>query len=515
MAEDGITIDLAIPRTTASQSPPDLGVGRVLRDRYLIEGRMGSGGMGTVYKAVDKVRREHAQADAHVAVKVLHAEAHRQPSVLAKLRNEFYCAQALSHPNIVKVYEFERGSDIAFFTMELLDGEVLSAMMKRRQPKAIARPQAWNIIRQIGAGIDHAHSRNVIHADLKPQNIMVSKKDDVRILDFGASSGLADQAGANSVTPAYSSCQLLEGEQPDPRDDIFAIACIAYELLTGKHPFQTLRATEARDQGMTPREPKDLSARQWQALQQGLAWDRDDRPDSIHAWLNELILSSGAAQPNARDSDLEDEPARQGGMSAKKWIAVLAVPALLLVAWLIVHAFSGANSLGVAPPLAVAAESPPPIATPAEADLKAIEATIPDTDEAPPVAAPVAKIKRAPSLPKTPQIEKIAFDSTAYTLAHSAKFVEIHVHRSAAQLDKTNFVWWTEAGSAAEGNDFVAQGRTTAYFAPNNHLATLFIKLVPGVKRKKPQVFYVVISEPSTGAAIGDIPRAAVKLLPP
>ena len=106
-------------------------VGDVLRGRYVIEGQLGSGGMGTVYKALDRARIGHVEANAHVAVKVLHAQTRDRPDVLSKLRQEFYCVQALSHPSIVKVYELDLEQEFPFFTMELIDGEILPRTMQR------------------------------------------------------------------------------------------------------------------------------------------------------------------------------------------------------------------------------------------------------------------------------------------------------------------------------------------------------------------------------------------------
>src|SRR5580698_2458818 len=240
-------------------------VGDVLRGRYVIEGQLGSGGMGTVYKALDRARIGHVEANAHVAVKVLHAQTRDRPDVLSKLRQEFYCVQALSHPSIVKVYELDLEQEFPFFTMELIDGEILPRTMQRFHPLPLPRDYAWAVIREVAMGLAHAHDRRVLHGDIKPQNIMVTNSGEVRILDFGRSGG-----SATALTPAYASCELLEGRTLDPRDDLFALSCLSYELLAGEHPFQHRRSTAARTAKMTPRRPAGLSRRQWRALGAGL-----------------------------------------------------------------------------------------------------------------------------------------------------------------------------------------------------------------------------------------------------
>src|ERR1700690_3249148 len=258
-------------------------VGRVLRNRYVLESLLGSGGMGTVFKAMDRYRCDLPEGNRHVAIKFLNDETGNRPKILSNLRREFYCAQALSHRSILKVYELDRDEDFEFFTMELLEGKPLSEALKKSRLLAISMPNVWAMIREIGAGLTHAHARNVVHGDLKPQNIMITNSGDLRILDFGSARTPAHQrsstGGARKVTltPAYACCELLEGQEADPRDDLYALACVAYELLAGEHPFQGRRSTEARDLGLTPRRLPGLTRRQWQTLVMGLSWCRECR----------------------------------------------------------------------------------------------------------------------------------------------------------------------------------------------------------------------------------------------
>jgi serine/threonine protein kinase len=127
-----------------------------------------------VFKALDRYRSDLPPAQQYVAIKILHATAANHEARLANLRREFYGAQALSHRNIVNVLELDKDGDVDFFTMEFLEGELLSRVMERLQPLPLCRPQAWAIIREIGSALEYAHACNVVHADLKPQNIMVT-----------------------------------------------------------------------------------------------------------------------------------------------------------------------------------------------------------------------------------------------------------------------------------------------------------------------------------------------------
>jgi len=522
---DGITAELGPPTpVVAAPVETEIKVGQVLLGRYVLEAELGSGGMGTVYRAEDRVRREHGQMNGRVALKIAHAGPNTPASTLDKLRHEFYCAQALSHPSIVKVYELEGTDQLAFFTMEFLDGERLSDLMKR-WPKGLLRPQAWLLIREICEGLAHAHSRSVVHGDLKPQNVMVLKAGGLRILDFGAASLESVGSGGAAFTPSYASCQLLAGEEADRRDDVFALACIAYELLTGEHPFQRRRANEARDAGMSPKEPQNLSQGQWQALQQGLAWESRDRPGSVQEWLMKLVLSAAPRSKGPPDAQAEAVDAHKVGVFAKRWISALVLPLALIAVWAVVHflpnkpsaAASAASAASAAAPAVVAQEDQlAPIALPSEADLKEHEDKMTDIEESAPVVVAAPKVRRvvAAAKPAGPVIEKIAFVEKAVSLGAGAKFAEIHVYRSASISDKTNFVWWTEAGSATPGVDFLPQGHSRVYFSGHNRMTTLFVKLVPNSKRNRPQVFYLNIADASNGAAIGPASRLAITLLP-
>jgi serine/threonine protein kinase len=514
----GITIEMGVPAKPPADTitSAELGPGKVLLNRYRIEKRLGVGGMGTVYEAVDRVRSEHAHIDGRLALKIVHAGADKPASVLDKLRHEFYCAQALSHPSIVKVYELEGSDDVAFFTMELLHGEPLSESMKSAQGKGLARPLAWSIIREIGDGLAHAHSRKVVHGDLKPQNVMILKTGGLRILDFGAASVGAGDAPGNggtaTLTPSYASCQLLEGGDADPRDDIFALACLAYELLTGEHPFQRRRATEARDAGMTPKEPKNLSQGQWQALQRGLAWESAERPRSMQEWLTELVLSAAPRGKPSREEESPSAVAPQGSSRIMRWALAVAVPLVLVSGWAVVHSMSSKPVVVAAPVVANETELAP-IPLPSEQDLKEREAKMQGVDDVPP-PAPIEAPKPRPVVAKVLGPEKIALAENSLNLSSGAKFAEIHVMRTGVRGEKTSFVWWTEPGTAEPDADFVPQGHTTAYFSQHSQTTTLFVKLVPNAKRKKPQVFYLNIAEASNGSSIGSISRMAITLQP-
>lgn len=497
IAEDPIPeIATPVPRDSAGTT---LGVGDVLCGRYVIESQLASGGMGTVYKALDQSRSEHTAADAYVAVKVLHEKTRTRSDVLAKLRREFYCAQALSHPSVVKVHELVL-HQVPFFTMELIDGESLPSLMQKFHPLPLPRSYARAVIREVGEGLAHAHDRRVIHGDVKPQNVMVTNSGEARILDFGTSGESA------ALTPAYASCDLLEGREADPRDDLFALACLSYELLAGEHPFQHRRSTEARTLKITPSRPPGLSGRQWRALTRGLAWDRADRPASLRDWLADLDLGSEPLGPIPQPENAKVPFVSKSGVNSAL-LALLAVTLVGAVTWAVLSRPKPAPSLAEA--AAVDTEAEPPVvvdAAPADADI----------DDAPSEATPAPtalKTKIAASRP-IDKTEKIGVVAGSYSFHGGEKFAEIRVHRSTGSKATTSFQWWTEPASALAGTDFVPQAPATVFFPAGGRTVSLFIKLLPNASRKRTALFYVVLGNTSGGSALSSASKASISLHP-
>ncbi len=246
------------PMRSSSVPPPGL-TSDVLRDRYELTSILGRGSTGTVYKAVDRHRAHLDPASRCVAVKVLKLNYLDRPDELAQLEREFHEAQSLSHPNVVSVFDLDRDGNVYFIVMELLEGELLADILKRLDGQPMARHYALGIISSVGAALAHAHRRSVVHADLKPRNIMITTTGEVRVLDFGfardrpldlhTASGLND---GPTAAPAYASVERVNGSDPHPSDDVYSLACIAYELLSGRHPFGGRSAPLARAHGRAP-----------------------------------------------------------------------------------------------------------------------------------------------------------------------------------------------------------------------------------------------------------------------
>jgi len=261
------------------------GVGSILRDRFVLDEEIGRGGMGVVFAAVDRRRLEAGHDQPYVAVKVLNDAFRTNAAALRVMEAEARKAQTLAHPNITTVYDFDRDGGDAFIVMELLQGKTLDRRLSETLGQAVPMDEAAGILRGVCAGLAFAHSRGIIHSDLKPGNIFLTLDGTVKLLDFGlAAAAKADDADASlagALTATYASPEMFTNAPRDPRDDIFGLGCIAYRVLSGRHPFNLRPSNEAmadKDQ-LAPLERADGAL--WRAVQNALAFDRSARLDSV------------------------------------------------------------------------------------------------------------------------------------------------------------------------------------------------------------------------------------------
>jgi serine/threonine protein kinase len=234
--------------TIQEQSPEDFDprLGQRLGD-YVVVARIADGAMGRVYEG------RHHETKTRVAIKVLHAEVARDNVAVERLKREYETASEMNHPNVVKVIEFGNTADgSCFMTMEYLEGEELGHLLRREGRMAL--PRLVRIFSQLGLALDHAHSFGFIHRDLKPDNIFLCKGeggDTVRILDFGSVKLQMETGpkltafGTTLGSPYYMSPEQAMGKQDvDQRTDVFALAAILYECLTGKIAFEATNVAQ-------------------------------------------------------------------------------------------------------------------------------------------------------------------------------------------------------------------------------------------------------------------------------
>jgi len=205
--------------------------GTLLGGRYRILSLLGRGGMGEVYRAMDLTLGQS------VALKFLPEEATRNQRLLERFHGEVRVARLVSHPNVCRVYDIGEIEGMPFISMEYVDGEDLASLLTRigRLPA----DKAVDTARRLCAGLAAAHDRGVIHRDLKPQNIMMNKRGEVVIMDFGLAAIASELTGAEvrNGTPGYTSPEQLKGAGVTAKSDIYALGLVLYELFTGKRPY--------------------------------------------------------------------------------------------------------------------------------------------------------------------------------------------------------------------------------------------------------------------------------------
>jgi hypothetical protein len=282
----------------------------VINDRFELLEVLGSGGMGVVFKALDRRKVEAQDRDPYVAIKLLNDDFKVHPHSVISLQREARRSQRLAHPNIVNVHDFDRDGDQVFMTMECLQGKPLDEVLQAAGTQALEAEQAHSILKDICAGMIHAHNNNIAHSDFKPGNIFVTQSGDAKVLDFGiaraVTSGLGaedadhentlfDPSSLGALTPAYASREMLIGQLPEVADDVYALGCVAYELFAGRHPFYKKNAVDAKKIGLRPARIRSLSARQWKALRKALAFRREERYASAGEFWQDFDSSFSSA----------------------------------------------------------------------------------------------------------------------------------------------------------------------------------------------------------------------------
>jgi hypothetical protein len=278
-------------------SPPGpLEHGSVIKQRFVLDTVLGKGGMGLVFGAVDRRKLEARDPNPHVALKVLNADFARHPQSFMALQREARKAQTLAHPNVVTVFDFDRDGDTVYMTMELLKGRSLDSIVRESRGKGNSTEFALPIIRGIAEGLAYAHRKGIVHSDLKPGNVFIASDGTAKILDFGIARAVPssiteenkdefDAGSLGAYTEAYATDEMVAGVDPHPADDMYALGLIAYELITGFHPYQRHSAPNARKLQIKPAPLKGLKRKHARAIERCLSFERKDRPQNAGEFL--------------------------------------------------------------------------------------------------------------------------------------------------------------------------------------------------------------------------------------
>jgi serine/threonine-protein kinase len=254
----GPSIDSASPTETLQAPKKELTTGSSFASRYQVIEEVGKGGMGKVYKVFDK------EIEEKVALKLLKPEIATDEETIKRFRNEIRVARKIVHKNVCRMYDLGQVEGNHFITMEYVEGEDLKSLIRRIGQLPIGK--SLSIAKQVGEGLVEAHRLGVVHRDLKPQNIMIDKEGNARIMDFGIARSLKTKGitGGEVMigTPEYMSPEQVEGKGVDERSDLYALGVILYEMVTGRVPFEgdTALSVALKHKTEMPKDPREINA---------------------------------------------------------------------------------------------------------------------------------------------------------------------------------------------------------------------------------------------------------------
>ena len=274
------------PTAPATAAGINLTAGELFANRYRIEQIIGRGGMGVVYKASD------TQLDEIVAIKTLPGDVmQRSPEDLERFKREIRLARKITHRNVLRTYDYGEADGVYFISMEFVRGYTLSELLGEAPGRQMAPRASMGISRQICRGLQAAHEQGIIHRDIKPQNVLIDAKGEVKLMDFGIArmteaSEAMTQAGLIVGTPHYMSPEQVQGKTLDPRSDVYSLGVLIYEMLAGRRPFEAPSLTGVLTAHITEA-PKPLI---------------ELRPE-VGEGVNAIVMRSLAKDPKARYAD--------------------------------------------------------------------------------------------------------------------------------------------------------------------------------------------------------------------
>ena len=549
--------------------PPEPGPGSILKGRYELEALLGRGGISLVYRARDRRRTADDPAGSRVAVKLLAPEFAQRPDARRALAREAAQARRLSHPNVIRVLDMDNDGELPFLVMELLEGERLRSLLVRRYPDALPRADALDVIRGLTDALAHSHRRGVVHRDVKPANVYVMSSGEVRLLDFGLAVSVAASDGPSEPamrarTPSYASPEMLAGLAASPTDDIYSLGCVAYEVLTGHHPFGKLPGDEANRRAMKIAPPAGLPARQWKVLKRCLSFTAAERPADAGAFAAEffappvgfgrrpwvlagflggllvggaasLLLApdfpdlserfdavvesvGGAADPRDAPAPAEDDPT-----DAAEPIPTIPEP-------------TGSGQSEPAPAQGQGAQTEgTPAATPRDEQLEEVELGLPEparpTPDLPPggseaVSTPSQPARRdaqgsrptgapaaaAPQSPATATAE-LSLPRAEFRVGESASALRISVPRPAGFRAAMRAEWRTLQGTAGDPDDYVGSGWEPVTAEPGAEALVILIPIVSDSLPESNEVFFVDIRTADVALPVNEPSRARVVII--
>jgi serine/threonine protein kinase len=462
-------------------------------------------------------------------------------------------ARDLSHPNIVRVHDFHQDGETGFLTMELVDGELLRTVLARSQPATMPTDRATKIILGMCRGLAQAHANGLVHGDFKPGNVFLTGDNEPKIFDFGLAQATARggqisdtssrpaSKDLRAITPAYSSCNRLEGGTPGFSDDVYSLSCVIYELLAARHPYDRKSALVVRELGLQPERIEGLTDLQWRTLAMGLQPSREDRTTEVYdlqaAFTPEVPAPAQAMKAPIRKKRHRTRvivPAITGFLLGAGLVATMALLGIqpipskyvdlaresALVQTL--ESALGTRSVETAVAGAIVSSEPPTeaksssteaIARPGE-PLPAAEAGETDTGVLVSEVAETALAATAvqdgenqlaepldepgPAIDSSLPIIVPGFrlDSAEYYIQENATALAVQISRKGDLANQATVEWTTFSGSAESQLDYAGSFRRLVQFAAGEETKTIFIPIVSDATAESDESFQVALSRP-------------------
>ena len=268
--------------------------------RFVLQQRLGRGRYGPIYKALDRSLSEALiGVEHHVALHELHPRIATQPILLERLENLPFHPHAWSHPNLVKLLEFGRDGAKYFLSEEFLEGASVRLVLDDSPWEPLTYDEVLAVLRAVGDALNYAHAKGIVHGDLRPQNVFVTEHYNIKLLDLLP-------GNEPRPTPFFPE-DASNDRHPHPSDDVYGLACLAYELLARRHPYNGNSPLEALTAGLAPQPVPGLPLPQWQALSRGLALRRERRTAGVPELLAGLGITG--TEMLRRGKDARPKPA--------------------------------------------------------------------------------------------------------------------------------------------------------------------------------------------------------------
>jgi serine/threonine protein kinase len=509
--------DVPVLRPEPESAPvPDAGhpvwtlrVGDVLRDRYRIIGILGRGRTGTVVEAIDEHGLDIPDARQRVAIRVLDTAALERSDQLAGLMRQVGKLQALSHPNILRVFDLDQHRNVPFLSMELLRGDPLPRFIEQQQQDgkpALGSPAALKLVRHIASALACAHSNGLFHGDVRAENVFITRRKEVRLLGF--------------ETAAMEGTARLE-------KDHLSFAWFAYDLLSAAGAGKPTSSTVAQTTKL--RKPRGLSGEQWNVLR------------------NTLLGKEPVGSHNVLSVFGADEGALTEGLQAPERLNVRSLEragnSLRITGWLVAILLIGAagyafvsrntsSTSGITKELFKASDqfwqfmasvthhddASTGITANPDRPAEGLPATSATVAPANAAATNESRAAAAPSVagPPAPAFTRahIALPSDAMEVDDRETAARITVRRRGRLSGPVSFVWWTETGSAKSDEDFGAVLPRREVIEDGADRIELFVPLVSNSLRTQPRTFYVKLDEAGPGSVLDGETLMQVTILP-